>query len=138
MPVQILLALSFLIAACSPARSAVITPQANEVQVEQEASEPSRDIGGPLVEKVVEICSTYPEVERAFVLSKVGENGQTIYMFVPIFDRKVSDEVLDRVQSAYKVLAPDGPGLEMVLLARNTWKRSLAGVAPVYVRAKVE
>lgn len=96
----------------------------------------SDDIGGQLVERLTAICASNPEVERAFVLSKPGPGNTVIYVFIPIFDRNVSDKALAEADVAYRELVPTGPGLELMLLARSTWRKALAGVTPTYVRPK--
>jgi hypothetical protein len=94
------------------------------------------EIGAALVARLSAICASHPEVERAFVFGHADPSGRTIYTFIPIFDRKVSDEVLNEADRAYRELIPDGPGLDLMLLARNSWKRTLAKDAPIYVRPK--
>lgn len=94
------------------------------------------DIGAALVERLAHVCGNHPEVERAFLLVQPGENGKREYMFIPIFDRKVSDEALAEAEAAYRELAPGQGSLPLMLLARNSWKKTLAGVPPIYVRPK--
>ena len=96
----------------------------------------AQDRGAALVESLAEVCANHPEVERAFVLSQVSPDGSVTYMFVPIFDRKVSDVVLSEADKAYRALFPSGGYLQVTLLARNTWKKQLGGVPPIYVRPK--
>ena len=93
------------------------------------------DASARLLEKIVAVCASHPEVERAFLLSKPGPSG-TEYMFIPIFDRKVSDEAIAEADKAHKEVFPAGSGLGLMLLARNSWKKTLAGIEPVYVRPK--
>jgi len=93
------------------------------------------EVGTRLLESLVAVCARHPEVERAYFFSRQGPNGIE-YMFVPIFDRKVSDAALADADRAYKEILPDGPGLGLMLLARNTWKKEMAGVDPVYIRPK--
>jgi hypothetical protein len=87
-----------------------------------------------LVEGIVRVCEAHPEVERAFVLSKQAADGSTRYVFIPIFDRKVSDAAIAGADAVYKELYPAQGTLEVMLLTRSTWKKMLGGVAPVYVR----
>jgi hypothetical protein len=103
--------------------TAVASPALTE---EQLASE--------LVARLVKVCESNPEVERAFVLVRRGPDGSPMYTFVPIFDRKVSDKAIAEADAAYKELFPNRGYLQLTLLARNTWKKSLGGVPPVYVR----
>ncbi len=87
-----------------------------------------------LVDRLTSICASHKEVERAFILAKPGEDGPIMYMFIPIFDRDVSDEALREADLAYESLFPGRGKLGLVLLARHTWKRSLGGATPFYVR----
>ena len=100
------------------------------------AASPAQDLGAALVESLAKVCANHPEVERAFVLSKVSPDGSVAYMFVPIFDRKVSDLALSEADKAYRALFPSGGYLQVMLLARNSWKKQLGGVPPIYVRPK--
>ena len=110
-----------------------VVPQTAPAPAQVEA--PQADIGAVLVQRLVAICGSHSEVERAFLLSQSGPEGTT-YMFVPIFDRKVSDEALNEAVKAYKEINPGAPGLQMMLLKRNTWKNKLRDVPPIYVRPK--
>lgn len=87
-----------------------------------------------LVEGIVRVCEAHPEVERAFVLSKQAADGSTRYVFVPIFDRKVSDAAIAGADAVYKELYPGQGSMEVLLLTRSTWKKMLGGVPPVYLR----
>jgi hypothetical protein len=100
----------------------------------QTAAISPEQIGAELVSKITEICARHPEVERAFVVAQRTENGQLAYTFIPIFDRKVADVVISEADAAYADLLPSGPGLQVMLLARNSWKKTLAGVQPIYIR----
>ena len=95
---------------------------------------PAEDIGAALVQRLADICARHPEVERAFVLVQPGKDGSPTYTFVPIFDRKVADEVLSEAQAAYHELAPDAGYLPLLLLTRNTWKKVLGSAPPIYLR----
>ena len=102
----------------------------------QSTADDAKDIGAALVEKLVEICARHPEVERAFLLVQTAPDGSVSYMFVPIFDRKVSDLALSEAQVAYRTLNPSGGYLPMMLMARNQWKKQLGGAPPIYLRPK--
>jgi hypothetical protein len=88
-----------------------------------------------LVEELVKVCIAHPEVERAFVLVQNAPDGSPSYMFIPIFDRKVSDAALADAGSVYRKLFPGKGSLPLMLLARNTWKKTLGGVPPIYIRS---
>ena len=118
----------------APTKSAA--PSIAEAPATTSAANPAQDRGAALVESLAKVCANHPEVERAFVLSQVSPDGSVSYMFVPIFDRKVSDLVLSEADKAYRALFPAGGYLQVTLLARNTWKKQLAGVPPIYVRPK--
>jgi hypothetical protein len=96
----------------------------------------TQEVGATLVARLTEICSRHPEVERAFVFARTAPDGQKVYTFIPIFDRKVADVVLDEADAVYKEVLPTGRGLEIMLLARSTWKRTVADAQPIYVRPR--
>ena len=124
-----------LLAAVSAAASAQTANPPSPPTAELTAvASPAQDIGAALVERLAAVCARHPEVERAFVMVQPGKDGLPTYMFVPIFDGKVADEVLSEAQIAYHELAPNGGYLPVMLLARNTWKKSLNGVPPMYLR----
>ena len=91
-------------------------------------------LASELVARLVKVCEANPEIERAFVLVRNGPDGSPVYTFVPIFDRKVSDKAIAEADAAYKALFPTRGYLPLMLLTRNTWKKSLGGVPPIYVR----
>jgi hypothetical protein len=91
-------------------------------------------LAAALVEELVRVCIAHPEVERAFVLVQTEPDGSPSYMFIPIFDREVSDAALADANAAYRKLFPDKGSLPLMLLARNTWKKTLGRVPPVYIR----
>ena len=95
-----------------------------------------KDLGMALVESLAAICARHPEVERAFVVSQTAPDGSISYVFVPIFDRKVSNLVLNEAQTAYRTLEPSGAYLQIMLLARNSWKKQFGRVPPIYVRPR--
>lgn len=109
-----------------PSTPALATPAPLAPTEEQLASE--------LVTRLVKVCADNPEVERAFVLVRTAPDGSPAYTFIPIFDRKVSDKAIAEADAVYKELFPSKGYLQLVLLARNTWKKSLGGVPPIYVR----
>ena len=99
-----------------------------------DAQPPATQAGPGLAARLIEICSRHPEVELAFDFAETKPDGTRADTFIPIFDRKVADDVISEADAAYKELFPSGPGLQVMLLARNSWKKSLAGAQPVYVR----
>lgn len=120
----------------SASQASIASPAAGADPLVVSAPAQQADIGVALVDRLVQVCARHPEVERAFLLVRPGENGKPEYMFIPIFDRKVSNEVLSEAQLAYRELAPGQGGLPLALLARNSWKKTLSGVPPIYVRPK--
>ena len=84
---------------------------------------------------LVQVCSRHPAVERCFlVLAQDGSKKLTGIWFVPIFDRSVDNTALGEAQQVYMKLFPGTGQLPMLLLSRQTWRKQMAGVAPIYVR----
>jgi hypothetical protein len=74
-------------------------------------------------------------VERCFLVLAQGKGqGQAGIWFVPIFDRDVDDSALGEAQQVFLKLFPSAGQLPMLLLPRQTWRKQMAGVAPIYVR----
>jgi hypothetical protein len=130
----VLLELFLLLALPSAAPAQPTDPAQTPVEVAPQLSQ--EELGAALVEKLAALCATHPEVERAFVISQSDAAGKVTFMFIPIFDRKVSDELLNEADIAYQELAPGRGHLPLMLLARNTWKKSLGGAPPIYVRPR--
>lgn len=73
----------------------------------------------------------HPEVKRAY-LTRHPDTDQLV--LIPIFEQAPVQAALADAMAAYAKTAPDGPPLEIALLAKRTWKRDTAGMAPFYVR----
>ena len=113
---------------------AASAPQAQPPTAVASPSLTEEQLASELVARLVKVCEANPEIERAFVLVRNGPDGSPVYTFVPIFDRKVSDKAIAEADAAYKALFPTRGYLPLMLLTRNTWKKSLGGVPPIYVR----
>lgn len=114
-----------------PARSAKVTPSPAREGIEK--SQPTGlDV---LRNALVQVCTRHPAVERCFlVLAQGSDQHQAGIWFVPIFDGKVDNTALGEAQQVYLKLFPTGGQLPMMLLSRQTWRKQMAGVGPIYVR----
>ena len=84
---------------------------------------------------LIQVCGRHPAVERCFlVLAQGSDQHQAGIWFVPIFDRQVDNTALGEAQQVYLKLFPSAGQLPMMLLPRQTWRKQMAGVAPIYVR----
>ena len=115
---------------------ATAMPTAPPVPLTAQASPTATEdqLAAALVERLVNVCASHPEVERAFLLVKKSPDGSPTYTFIPIFDRDVSDAALDDADKAYAEIFPSRGRLSLMLLTRSTWKKSLGGVPPIYRR----
>ena len=107
----------------TPPLTAAVAPELTDEQ-----------LGSELVLRLVKVCAANPDVERAFVLVHKKSDGSSVYTFIPIFDRNVSDKAIAVADAVYKELFPSQGSLQITLLARNTWKKHLGGVPPIYLR----
>jgi hypothetical protein len=129
-----MLSKSLLLAWLAASTTSVPTAQQAPLTAEASPALTQEQLASALVDRLAEICAAHPEVERAFLLVQSASDGSPAYTFIPIFDRKVSDEALAEADSAYQKLFPSKGHLRLMLLARNSWKKSLVGVPPIYLR----
>lgn len=84
---------------------------------------------------LTQVCSRHPAVERCFlVLAQGSDQKQAGIWFVPIFDGAVDNTALGEAQQVYLKLFPGSGQLPMMLLSRQTWRKQMAGVDPIYIR----
>lgn len=80
---------------------------------------------------ISDVLQRHPEVKRAYLVPH-PDTGQPV--LIPIFDKAPVQAALDDAMAAYAKTAPNGPPLEIALLAKRAWKRDTAGMTPFYVR----
>lgn len=109
---------------------------ANEAKPKPAATHQAADARRKQLEiALADVCARHAAIERCFLVVGKDARGQPGLWFVPVFDGAPASAALAEAQQAWTRIVPGGGSLPIMLPDRTSWKKQLAGVPAIYVRA---